>query len=358
MPSPNRVILASAGSGKTTWIAGEAESLSPAKTHLVTYTLNGVQELSDSVCATNGVVPECVRVESWFSFLIKHFVRPYQRSLNVEHTDGLFFVSGQSVPYTKEVDVLRHYFSPSQLIYSDKVSKFACKVIDETNGLPLRRFEKICKHLFIDECQDLAAWDLNLLEHLFSSEVQVILVGDIRQSTYATNNASKNSRFKGSGVIEKLLEWERQGKCAIEYQSHSHRCRPEICAFADRLYPDLPVTESKNHLDSGHDGVYVISTAEIDEYFKRFAPKVLRYDRRTKVSLGDPSNFGAVKGMSFERVMIFPHGPLKEFLTSGKIDDLKASIPKVYVAVTRARQSVVIVVGDVGKVTELPTFNI
>ena len=50
--------------------------------------------------------------------------------------------------------------------------------------------------------------------------------------------------------------------------------------------------------------------------------------------------------MTFDRTLIYPHGPLAKFLQSGDIADAGAEISKLYVAVTRARQSVGFVVPD------------
>jgi hypothetical protein len=38
--------------------------------------------------------------------------------------------------------------------------------------------------------------------------------------------------------------------------------------------------------------------------------------------------------MTFERTLIFPHGPLRKFLVSAKLEDAGKEIPKLYVAVT------------------------
>ena len=45
--------------------------------------------------------------------------------------------------------------------------------------------------MFVDEMQDLAGYDLALLEKLFGSALPVTAVGDPRQGTYSTNNSAK-----------------------------------------------------------------------------------------------------------------------------------------------------------------------
>lgn len=71
-----------------------------------------------------------------------------------------------------------------------------------------------------------------------------------------------------------------------------------------------------------------------------FSPAVLRYDRKTKIFEDVALNFGIAKGLEFDRVLIIPHGPIKKYLKSGDLNDVKGSLSKFYVAVTRAKHSV------------------
>jgi DNA helicase-2/ATP-dependent DNA helicase PcrA len=48
--------------------------------------------------------------------------------------------------------------------------------------------------------------------------------------------------------------------------------------------------------------------------------------------------------MTFDRTLIYPHGSLRNYLGTGKLTDAGKEIPKLYVAVTRARQSAAFVV--------------
>ncbi|WP_367947142.1 hypothetical protein [Sphingopyxis sp. BSNA05] len=132
----------------------------------------------------------------------------------------------------------------------------------------------------------------------------------------------------------------------MEYQNISHRCVQEICDFADLLNPDLPQTKSLNKNVTEHDGVFLVRISDVDRYYKKYAPKTLRYDRKQENILGSPINFGEAKGMTFSRSLIYPHGPLQKYLATKKLSDAKKGIAKIYVAVTRARQSTCFVVPD------------
>ena len=358
MPSNNRIILASAGSGKTTTIVDDACGSSPdVRVAIITYTRNNTSEVRTKTYERIGIIPPNLTVSTWYAFLLRHFVRPYQRCLYARRVSQLCFVHGQSAPRTKAADIARHYFGGPGRIYSDKVSKFACEVIHKTGGLPIQRFEQIFDRLFIDESQDLAACDLDLIEQLLKSGTHVTLVGDHRQATYSTHNARKNKKFARANIIHKFEEWQKAGLCEIEYQYQSRRCTQAICDFADRLYPNLPKTESLNKTITGHDGVYAIPRSRVPGYIDVFHPQPLRYDRKSKNVPKLAINFGDSKGKTFDRTIIFPHKMLEKFLMTGDLKDAGAAIAKIYVAVTRARQSAAFVIADGATPVSVPIFE-
>ena len=357
MPSPNRVILASAGSGKTTAIVRDACGDPVRSAALITYTINGSGELSRAAYEHCHAVPPNITIGTWYAFLLRHFVRPYQNHLYGPRVSRINFFRGQSALRSKATDIRAHYFSRDGIIYLDKVSKFACELIKRTNGQPIRRFEQIFDRLYIDESQDLAGFDLELVEHLLKSSTEIVLVGDHRQATYATNDSRKNKKFARAKIVDKFHDWEKSGLCEVEYQTHSHRCIQAICDFADQFYPTFPKTNSLNKVTTDHDGVFAIEERHVRAYFARYEPQPLRYNRTFTDIPGSPINFGNAKGMTFNRTLIFPHGPLKKFLQSGKIEDAGNEIPKLYVAITRARQSVAFVVPNGFPVRALAVYR-
>lgn len=349
MPSNNLVTIATAGSGKTTGLVREALAAADEKSALLTYTRNGAGELRTKALLERGVVPEHVHVSTWFTFLLKHFVRPYQRTLHETPVRKLAFVEGRSARYVAKTDVARYYFGDPDSIFSDKIAQFGCELIKQTDGRPLRRLEQIYQRLHIDEVQDLAGYDLDLLEHIFATNIQVRMVGDIRQATYKTNNSGRHSQFGGARILSKFEAWQKAEHLAIDYNTSSHRCVQAICDLADLLYPDLPKATSLNTDETGHDGVFAVRQSDVPAYMETYQPQPLRLDRRTRNVPGCPINFGAAKGCTFERVIIFPHGKLRDAIKHGdfaRLGDAPSTIAKVYVAITRARQSVAFVIPD------------
>ena len=344
--SDSRIIVAAAGSGKTTTIVDQACGDSSQKSAIITYTNNGRDEIMATSYRRFGCAPPHVMISTWYAFLLRYFVRPYQNYLYDPRVIGIHFIDGQSARYVRESNVRRHFFSNPGYLFVDKVSKFAVRLIEESGGLPLHRFEQIFDALFIDEGQDLAGYDLELVEMLFKSSVHIRLVSDYRQATYSTNSATKNKKYSGSNIVLKFEEWERAELCKIEYQNYSHRCVQSICDFADQFHPAAPNTESKNTRITGHDGVFAIRKERVPIYMQTHNPQPLRYSRATRGVPGNPINYGDAKGMTFKRTLIYPHGPLKRFLRSGNIEDAGKEIAKIYVAITRARQSVAFVVDE------------
>jgi|SRR5271157_1126352 len=356
MPSSNRIIVASAGSGKTTTIIDLACGTMGSRVAIVTYTTNNTSGVEKLTYERVGHIPPHVTISTWYSFLLRHMVRPYQRSLYPESVTRLYFHNGISAPYSKQENIADHYFGGPGCIYVDKVSKFACKLIEKTNGRPIRRLEAIFDHLYIDEVQDLAGWDLELIEILMKSRIGVTLVGDHRQATFSTNKAQKNKGYAGAKVITKFEKWHKAKLCDLEFQSISHRCVQAICDFADRLHPEMPKTTSLNKVVTGHDGIFAVRERDVEAYMNAFDPQTLRYDRKMKDVPGTPINYGASKGLTFEHTLIFPTGPLSKFLLTGDPKDA-GSISKIYVAITRARQSTAIVIKNDSKSPLIPIFK-
>jgi DNA helicase-2/ATP-dependent DNA helicase PcrA len=61
--------------------------------------------------------------------------------------------------------------------------------------------------------------------------------------------------------------------------------------------------------------------------------------------------------MTFDRTLIYPHGPLTKYLKTGNIADAADEISTLYVAVTRARQSLAFAVPDGFPVKMMSVFR-
>jgi DNA helicase-2/ATP-dependent DNA helicase PcrA len=358
MPSANRIIIAAAGGGKTTRIVTEAASSADLKIALITYTQNNVREIEKHCYRLRSMMPSHIEVHSWYRFLLQEMARPYRNALYDKRIEGLAWTDGRSARYARASDISSFYFSPDQLIYSDKISRFACECDTKTRGAVMRRLAQRFQHIYIDEVQDLAGYDLDLLDRILRAGIRLTLVGDHRQATYATNHAAKNSAYAGSKIVNKFREWERLGLAQLTYECESYRCHQSIIDLADMFFPEEPRTISRNATTTGHDGVFTVPRVAIGSYVACFRPQVLRLDRRSNCSGLEPTlNFGESKGMTFDRILIFPHKGAEKWLSSGNITNVEGSASKMYVGITRARYSVAFVFDGVTKVPGIQSLT-
>jgi DNA helicase-2/ATP-dependent DNA helicase PcrA len=183
----NRLIIAAAGSGKTTHIINEAMKSPDEKVLITTYTIENENEIRDKIFAACKCIPKNITIQTWFSFLIKHGIKPYQGTYNSimfnEHIAGLNFVSSRSGAkydpygnqlysnghpvYYPEDNFKKHYFTKKMKIYSDKLSKFVVLANKASNGEVINRISRIYSKIYIDEVQDLAGYDLELIKTSF-----------------------------------------------------------------------------------------------------------------------------------------------------------------------------------------------
>lgn len=339
----NKVIVAVAGSRKTTSIVEKALSTSSSKNLLITtYTNENIEQINSYLIQQNGYVPANIIVASWYSFLLQDGVRPYQNYMtNKGRINSINFTSTPT-PYTAK-ESSNYYITEENNIYCDRVADFICECNKRSKGLIVKRLEKIYTHILVDEIQDFSGFDLEFLEKLFYSSISITAVGDPRQATFSTNNSLKNKQYRKSQILEWIKDKHTSNLFVIEERTDCYRSNQVICDFADALFPKQPKTNSKNISVTGHDGIFYIEKSEALDYFKKYSPTILRYDKRTNTLNLPAFNIGTTKGRTYDRVLIFPTNKMREYLLTK--DLLKAGdLAKFYVAITRAKYSVAFVV--------------
>ncbi|NKR80680.1 UvrD-helicase domain-containing protein [Rhodococcus hoagii] len=344
----NQVTLAVAGSRKTQSIVDACASGAPDVRRLVlTYTQNGQAELEGRLrqACSPGAVPE---VMGWFTFLLRHCIRPYlPLKFPGQILHGLNF-DGEPVG-GKFAKGTARFFDADGRAYRLHLSKLAYDVSVVSNGAVVDRIAHIYDEIHIDEVQDLTGCDLHIIEQLMKAPgIDVHMVGDIRQSVFDTNPRDPNlKQFRGV----KMLDWfelhRTSGLLDVHHNQETWRANQGIASFSDTLFPaelGFEPTTSKQTEITGHDGVFAITEADVAAYTKQFNPQALRESITTARTVELPfQNFGKVKGLTFDRVVIYPTKPITTFLTKGAALALKTACG-LYVAVTRAKYSVAFVV--------------
>lgn len=346
----NHLTLAVAGSGKTKGIVDACTVGNPDERILVlTYTSANQQELRGRLAASAGHHHN-IEVSGWFSFLIGHFVRPYLPfAYPGGRVRGFDFSSEPQQGVANEE--WRRYFNRQSEVRKVHLAQIAHRVNNVANGAPVRRLERIYDRIFIDEVQDLCGWDLEMLRLLMASKIPLQMVGDVRQAILVTNSREKkNKQFMYMKIWDWFSAQERAKRLTISQECDTYRCRPEIAHLADSLFaPDrgFDPTVSKNVTVTGHDGVFLVKPAGVEAYLHRYKPLLLR---RTSASGRDldrfgPMNIGASKGLGREHVLIHPTKDVQKLLQkSAALTEQAAAY--LYVAVTRAQQSVAFILDD------------
>lgn len=358
MSSSNKVVVASAGSGKTELIVESALAVPRSERVLITtYTTDGQDEIRQRFMKKHGHVPANVTILGWFAFLLRHGIRPYQHPvLAVNEIAGVIF---ERRPFrVAKAKVRPYYLTKNGHVYSEHAADLALLLNSRSGGAVIDRISTVFPHIYVDEVQDISGRDFEFIEAILGSNARVTLVGDPRQGTFATTQTRTNRGKSQSQISLWFSELQKKGLMTIEELAHSHRCNQEICDFADLLYSGMsfPATQSLQVTRTGHDGVFIVPPARASEYAATFSPQVLRLDVRTKTGALEARNFGEVKGRTFPRVMIFPSpGIQQHVLAKAALADITRA--KFYVGVTRARHSVGLVLDDLSGLAGLPVWE-
>lgn len=348
-PPASLALIAAAGSGKTEGLVRAAILSDASRTLITTYTNRNASQLSDRICGEAGMLPQRIHVLTWFEFLLRHCIRPYQNACCPMRTRSINFDT-QKPRYVPKSRFREYFYDRGQNVYQDRASELACHLNDETGGAVVSRLRAIYGAIFVDELQDLSGYDLTLVEAFLRAGAVVTMVGDPRQCTYTTNRGNKNSRYKGSGIVDWVDGMRRRNLLNVEHLTLSYRCSAAICRFSDGLYPEYPSTRAMYAYATHHDGVFWLRPRHVQEYYARYSPQGLRWDKRSKAAAasGLPcENIGVVKGCTYDRVLIFATDPMVRYLESERVEEA-GDRAKLYVAVTRARHSVAFVVDAKG----------
>jgi DNA helicase-2/ATP-dependent DNA helicase PcrA len=353
MPGINSYLtLAVAGSRKTQSIVDYCAAADPSESILIlTYTKANQEELRNRLAIYAGGHLN-IEVKGWFSFVIANFVRPFVPFLFEERKVRGFDFDSQPQQWRSNDDQGR-YFNKYDEVRKVHLPQLAVLVETASNGAGIRRLEQLYDHIFIDEVQDLCGYDLEILKLLMSSKIPLKMVGDIRQATLATNEREqKNKRFMYMNIWNWFKDQEAVGNLRIAQCCETWRCTPAIAALADSLFAaewGFATTVSRNTARTNHDGVFLIVEADVDAYVTEFSPQPLRYSASSGRNWDrlEFINFGMAKGLGRQRVLIHPTKAISNFIQNGLALEQRQAA-SFYIAVTRAEQSVAIILNEPG----------
>lgn len=364
----NKVVFAAAGNGKTYTICKKAREALASDNKcilLLSYTNEGVHALETEYKNQNyGILDDRIIIKSWYRFLLSEFIKPYQCLLHLKEKrfsqeydyyfsenaiSSVAFYSDNPPRFYNQTHY-QYFVNSSGDVYPDRTSHLAILCNAHSSGKAVKRLESIYSHIFIDELQDYAGWDLEIIKLLFTSSSHVYCVGDYKQATYRTNNSPKHKQYRDEKIHDFFVELERAHLCELSYSNSTRRFNQEICDYINSIHCD-PTAVVYPDIDADFDcqesncGVYLIDLKYLTAYCKYYHPTLLRYDKNAKIGFShecNTFNYGGCKGATYNRTVIIPVGTVLPFITKQNPISSNQTKAKFYVACTRARYSVVI----------------
>jgi DNA helicase-2/ATP-dependent DNA helicase PcrA len=331
-----KVIFAVAGSGKTTHII---DQLSLDKRSLVvTYTNSNLRTLRSGILEKFGFFPENIKLYSYFVFLYSFCYKPF---LSLEFKASGITYEGNPYRFVKQID-RKYFFDSYGRMYGNRIAKFldVQGVLGDVN----LRLAKYFDCLFIDEVQDLAGHDFNLLKSISQADLSIVAVGDFFQHTFDTSrDGNVNANLHLDYEKYKNVFADMGFVVDIESLLVSHRCSPSVCKFI------LDSIGIEMHSARKEDTklFFVESEGVADEIFQNGNIVKLFYQEYYKYECYS-RNWGDCKGENgYGDVCVVLNKTTLDKFRKHRLDELPAQTKnKLYVACTRARGDLYLVSED------------
>ena len=328
------LILAVAGAGKTTEIINNIKK--DDKTLIITYTENNYNILKNNIIKKFKGIPDNIKIYTYFTFLYRFCFLPLKKGFKVK---GLDFNSNPN-KYIKAKDINYYYNRVSKKMYHNRLAKICSDYfIDDI----IKRIEKYFNYIYIDEIQDFASHDFNLLLNLIKTNCTILLVGDFYQHTFDTSrdgNVNSNLYNDYDNYINKIKNSDSNIKVDTVNFLKSKRCSKQVCEFITE-YLKIKIESYNNHdsiIREIDDENTIEKIANNDNIVKLFYQNSKKYDMKNK------DNWGNSKGNTYINTCVVLNKNSYEKYKKHKLNELPSSTKnKLYVALSRATNDVYII---------------
>ena len=328
------LILAVAGAGKTTEIINNIKK--DDKTLIITYTENNYNILKNNIIKKFKGIPDNIKIYTYFTFLYRFCFLPLKKGFKVK---GLDFNSNPN-KYIKAKDINYYYNRVSKKMYHNRLAKICSDYfIDDI----IKRIEKYFNYIYIDEIQDFASHDFNLLLNLIKTNCNILLVGDFYQHTFDTSrdgNVNSNLYNDYDNYINKIKNSDSNIKVDTVNFLKSKRCSKQVCEFITE-YLKIKIESYNNHdsiIREIDDENTIEKIANDDNIVKLFYQNSKKYDMKNK------DNWGNSKGNTYINTCVVLNKNSYEKYKKHKLNELPSSTKnKLYVALSRATNDVYII---------------
>lgn len=332
-----RVVFAVAGSGKTSLVI---DSLSLKKRSLiVTYTNNNLANLRNRIINKFGYFPNNITLFSYYTFLYKFCYKPFLSG--VLGNQGIFYKKNSNL-YAKGIN---RYMTSSGFLYYNRIAKFfdVCEILPEIN----KRLEKYFDDFYIDEVQDIAGHDFNLLRSISNANINILCVGDFFQHTYNTGEDGSVNKSLFGNYEKYIMEFEKMGIVPDqELLIKSYRCSRTVCEFISENM-NIGIESHRqdktkiNLIDTPVEAESIFNNNEIVKLFYQANYKYPCYSRNWGQCKGEDKYLNICIVLNKKTFKAFVNGELSKLAPTTK--------NKLYVAISRAKGNITFVNEDLFK---------
>lgn len=318
-----RIILAVAGSGKTTSIIKQINENDRAL--IIAFTDNNYGLLKMKLSEKFKGIPKNISVKSYFSFLYSFCFRPFEGLLR---SNGIIF-DYDNINYKKSGSLLR-YMNKNRYLYSNYLAEYI--LINHIEDVK-NRIKKYFDYLYIDEIQDFASYDFELIKRLAQIDMNILYVGDFYQHTFSTSRAGSKNSTLYDDYRRYLSNFEEILTIDTELLKKSYRCKKNVCDFVTsklgiQIIPYYENYDVNVKLISSPEGIDLIMRDK--KIMKLFYNNHHKYKCRS-------DNWGNCKGLSFVEVCVILTSEAFKCLKKGTFNSLKSGTRnRFYVACTRS----------------------
>lgn len=320
-----KLILAVAGSGKTTYLINQLNKEN--KFLIITYTINNYNNIRNRIIEKFGVIPSNIEIYRYFQFIYNICFRPLAGNFE---TNGINFIS--EAPRYINQNNMKHYINDKGYVYASRISKLCLNYFIEDIKI---RLEKYYDYILIDEVQDYSGYDYDFLLKITELNINLVYVGDFFQHTYESSmDGSKNKNlynnyknyiknFKNMSVEENILE-------------KSYRCDEKICGF---IRENLGINIYSRKTSSKIIIKECIDEKEIDDIINNNKIKKLYYQKSYNY-YGENINWGDSKGSTYNDICVILNPQTYKLYKNQELNKLPGKTKnKFYVACTRTKNN-------------------
>jgi DNA helicase-2/ATP-dependent DNA helicase PcrA len=323
-----KIILAVAGSGKTTYLVNQIQE--DKRYLIITYTETSKNNLQKCIIKRFNCFPDNITLETYFTFLYSFCIQPFLKDKN--NLNGLLFHENK-YRFAKND---KRYLTDSNRLFYNRAGKFI--EYRKLHSRIIERLEKYYQCLYVDEIQDFAGHDFNLLEHITKAKINYLFVGDFFQHTFDTSrdgniNQSLHDDYNNYKNRFEKIGFEPDENTLIK----SWRCKQKVCEYIKNNLNINIEAKYENEVEIK----YIEDKTEINRIMEDNSIVKLFYQEHNKYRCWS-KNWGKCKSENdYNDVCVVLNDKTLKLYNENKLSELAGiTLNKLYVAISRANRNV------------------